>query len=167
MLIRNYGEYWNPDLINWDQPKIKKVGELYGFAKVNGAQLKINFWNARGIYVLYSDFKPVYVGKAFKTSIGSRIEAHLRDRLAGRWDMFSWFSISSIRKTQKDVSKPAKRLYNPDKINNTLEALAIIIANPRLNRKVEKLEGATFVKQPEKKNLWSVRKYLHEIHKNL
>ncbi len=203
MLIRNYGEFWNPDIINWggtgkgtltgfvkivEKEKVEKktesdvspesldnsetnVSEEVKPDKVQKRKFKsveIDFWDAKGIYVLYSDFQPVYVGKAFgkTSSIGVRVRAHLTDRLAGRWDMFSWFSISSIRFTKKDVSQPAQRQYKPETINNTLEALAIIIANPRLNRRVESLEGATLVRQPESKTPKTIRNYLQNILEN-
>lgn len=124
MLIKSYGSFWNPDIIDW------KKSHLHGEVKEEDSKtLKsvshtIDFWHAKGIYVLHSDFKTIYVGKAFGTSIGKRVCDHLTDRLAGRWDMFSWFSVSSPRFTKKDVSQPGQRQLKPDTIVDTLDVEA-------------------------------------------
>lgn len=125
--------------------------------------MHIDFWEARGIYVLHDNFKAIYVGKAFGSSIGERLRDHLSDRLAGRWDMFSWFSISAIRKTQRDVSQPAQRQVKPETVVDTMEALAILVANPTLNRKREALPKAVGAEQVDSPNPQTIRHYLQEI----
>jgi len=44
-----------------------------------------------GIYVLYKDKVPHYVGKA--SSLSWRIRYHQRDRLKGKWDAFSFYTV--------------------------------------------------------------------------
>ncbi len=136
---------------------------LNGRIKRQDQDHTINFWEARGIYVLHSEFRPLYVGKAFGTSIGHRVRSHLSDRLAGRWDMFSWFSVSAPRFTQHDVSTPGTRQLGAEIITDTLEALAIVIADPALNRRREALRDAYESEQIEQANPRTIRNYLEDI----
>lgn len=160
-LIKCYGEYWNPDIVEWGKKGAGNSGKLIGKIKPNNRH--IDFWDARGVYVLHENFKVVYVGKAFKTQIGKRLRDHLSDRLAGRWDMFSWYSTSAVRQTRKDVSKPGQRQIRPVTIIDTMEALAILIADPALNRKRETLPNAFEAEQVSSPNPYTIRHYLHEI----
>lgn len=162
MLVKCYGQFWNPDIIEWGGDG-SGDGKLLGDIKREEKKHEIDFWSAKGIYVLHSDFKSIYVGKAFKTSIGKRLRDHLADRMAGRWDMFSWYSVSRPRITQGDVSQPGQRQLTPDTIINTLEALAILVADPALNRKRESLKDAFEATQPSGAKPRAIRNYLQEI----
>lgn len=162
MLVKCYGQFWNPDIVEWGGDG-NGNGKLLGNIRRDRIKHEIDFWEAKGIYVLHSDFKSIYVGKAFKTSIGKRLRDHLSDRLAGRWDMFSWYSVSSPRITQQDVSQPGQRQLTPETIINTMEALAILIADPALNRKRESLMDAFEAVQPRTAKPRAIRNYLQEI----
>ena len=122
-------------------------GTLNGSIKVDKKKTQVDFWEARGIYALHENYRVTYVGKAFGLPIGKRVRDHLTDRLAGRWDMFSWYSTSNYRKMTNDLSKAGQRNLNPETIISTLEALAILIADPPLNRKRESLPNAQEVEQ--------------------
>ena len=39
-------------------------GKLEGRVRVKGSHYRIDFWDAKGIYVLHEAFRAVYVGKA-------------------------------------------------------------------------------------------------------
>lgn len=161
MLIKSYGINWNPFVIDWvPSGTVQMTGEV---RKEDGTIVPINFYNAKGIYVLQNEFKPIYAGKAFGTPLGQRLRDHLSDRLAGRWDMFSWYSVSSPRFTQKDVSQPGGRHMEPERIVEALEALAILIADPPLNRKRESLKDAYEATQPENIKPRTIRAYLEDI----
>jgi hypothetical protein len=58
-LIRSYGEFWSPDVVDW-----AKSWRLLGTARSDSKGPILNVYEERGIYVLYKDFVPVYVGKA-------------------------------------------------------------------------------------------------------
>jgi len=164
MLIKAYGTFWNPEMVDWGSRGRGLGGKLIGTVTFEDKTKKdIDFWNAKGIYVLHSDFKSVYVGKAHGTSIGKRIRDHLTDRLAGRWDMFSWYSVSAPRKIQGGVTIPGKRQIGPDTYIDTFEALAILISDAPLNRKRESLKNAFEVPQKEQPHPKSLRSYLEEI----
>lgn len=164
MLIKAYGTFWNPEIIEWGSKGRGNSGKLLGTIRFeDGTRKDINFWEARGIYVLHNEFRSVYVGKALATSIGTRLRDHLSDRLAGRWDMFSWYSASAPKKTTGGVTKPGKRQITPETYIDTFEALAILISDPLLNRKRESLEGAFEAIQKEQPQPKSVRSYLADI----
>lgn len=141
MLIKAYGTLWNPDIVDWGRRGAGNRGCLLGWVSKGDYSYCIDFWNAQGIYVLLSEFRAIYVGKSGK-SMGKRLRDHLTDRFAGRWDMFSWFSISGVRTTTYDVSAPGQRQLGPNVMINSLEALGILIADPALNRKRESLQDA-------------------------
>jgi len=115
-LIKFYGTFWNPDTVDWGKRGRGNKGKLTGKVKPN--RMHIDFWEARGIYVLHDNFKAIYVGQTMDP-LGGRLRDHLSDRLAGRWDMFSWFSISAIRKTGRDVSQPGQRQVRPETVVDT------------------------------------------------
>lgn len=164
MLIKAYGQFWNPDIIDWGRPGRGGQGHLIGETKKQQKKHKIDYWNARGIYVLHADFKTVYVGQAFDTKLGPRLRNHLTDRFMGRWDMFSWFSVSGPRFSSLDVSDgDSQRQFGSAAVVDTLEALGILIADPALNRKREKLQQAYEAVQPVGKSIKTVRTYLESI----
>lgn len=162
MLIKLYGEFWNPDMVYWGR-RGGPSGHLRGHFSIAKKRKTADFWEAQGNYVLYDNFRVVYVGKAFSVPLGRRLRTHLTDRFAGRWDMFSWYSTSNYRKTTNSLAKAGARITSPDTIVKTLEALAIRIAQPPLNRKREKLPNAMLIRQATAKDSRSVQNYLEEI----
>lgn len=166
MLIRAYGSFWNPEIVSWGSVGAGNVGQLTGTVKLNGRKHRIDFWHAVAIYVLHERFRPVYVGKALGTRLGPRLRAHLNDRFAGRWDMFSWFSLSTINTTNPGLRAPGTRQLNPETMLDTLEALSIAVTDPPLNRKRESIPGAHEATQVGGRPR-SLRSYLEEISQKL
>jgi hypothetical protein len=163
MLIRAYGSYWNPDIVDWGKQGAGNQGRLLGDIRRNGTVHQIDFWNAYGIYVLHDDFRAIYVGKAAQTRLGPRLRNHLTDRFAGRWDMFSWFALSKVNTTSRSVSTPGTRQIAASTVNDTLEAISILIADPPLNRKRESIPMAIEAKQSQNPNPTTIRSYLQQI----
>lgn len=94
-----------------------------------------------GIYALYRNDKLYYVGLA--TNLRGRVNQHLRDRHAGRWNYFSLYLARSERHMKE------------------LESLALRIADPKGNKVRGRLKGATDLRPGLKESL---RKYaLREI----
>lgn len=156
MLLKCFGEFWNPAIIDWSKE------ELLGHIKDDKHTYEIDFWGARGVYVLYENFRPIYVGKS-EVSIGDRIAKHLGNRLAGRWDMFSWYSPDKINKTTCTLNRPNVRNSGISSIIKTFESIIILSTAPPLNRKYENIPGAQFVKQKDNAPHKSTRQYLQEI----
>ena len=63
-----------------------------------------------GVYVLYKNDVPHYVGKA--SSLASRVRHHLKDRLKGEWDAFSLYVVRGDRHV-KDVESLLLRIVKP------------------------------------------------------
>lgn len=163
MLIRAFGLLWNPDTVDWGTRGRGNRGALKGRVRRDGRQYRIDFWEAKGVYVLHADFKTIYVGKADRQRLGPRLRDHLTDRFAGRWDMFSWFSLSTIATTYNGVRAPGKRLVTAKILNDTLEALAILVSDPALNRRRETIPGAVQSEQVNTPHPKTIRRYLEDI----
>lgn len=159
MLVKHYGEFWNPDLVDWGKRGPGNKGKLMG--RPDGGKSTLDLWDCRGVYALYEDFQLVYIGQAFDQGIGKRLRDHLTDRLAGRWDMFSWYSTSTIRK--KKPRLPGERQVTAKDVINSLEALAILVTSPPLNRRHNDLPRATRVEQGRSKGPATIRHYLEQI----
>lgn len=162
MLIRAFGQCWNPDIVDWGSRGAGNKGSLPGKGKWEAHTIKIESWEQHGIYVLHDEFRAVYVGKAFSLSIGERLRMHLTDRFAGRWDMFSWYGIDSVKK-DGSLRKAGKRSVTPDTLVDTIEALGILIADPPLNRKRESLDRSILIEQEKSPHPHTIRHYLQEL----
>jgi hypothetical protein len=76
--------------------------------------------------------------------------------------MFSWYTLSTLNKLTGTLRDPGARKLKPDTVNDTLEALAILISNPPLNRREESIPNAVEAEQASS-SVRSIREYLEEI----
>lgn len=162
-LIHFYGELWNPDMIEWGRQGPGGKGKLLGKFKRGKTTHEVDFWEQRGVYALYLDFKLVYVGQVFDGPLGYRMRTHLTDRFGGRWDMFSWFGASTVRATKCQL--PGQRQLRPRTVIDTMESVLIAVADPPLNRKRNSIPGAIQVAQPKSKSPHTIRAYLERLNK--
>lgn len=160
MLIRAYGEFWNPEAVSWGEVGAGNKGALRGQVKKGKKTVETDAWDQDAIYALHLEFKVVYVGKG---ALGKRLKAHLSDRHAGRWDMFSWYGLKIIKNDGTLRAAPEKRVMELSTIQASLEALAIGLVDPPLNRRREALKGADPVEQVSSSPPRPVRAYLEEI----
>lgn len=146
MLIRGYGEYWSPELVDWGE-RGRHRGQLPGVARPAGEEaFEVDVWEAMAIYILWNNYQPVYVGKATgQRGLGPRMRDHLADRLGDRWDLFSWYSLSKPLKGG-GVSTPGTRQVTPAEVLAAFEAFAQRLELP-LNRRMESLPDAILVEQ--------------------
>ncbi len=96
--IRSYGMFWRREEVQW-APGAGNVGKfrLLGRRHSNRPALQVvDFRDQRGIYVLYDDYGPYYVGLARDQAIGIRLRTHTRDIHRDRWDRFSWFGFRRV-----------------------------------------------------------------------
>lgn len=95
--IRAYGMYWKADGVDWYGSSTRPHKELLGRVGKQGmSSLKVtNFWEQRGIYILYNDYGPYYVGRTSGDgmNLGKRLSQHAigPSPHVDRWDRFSWF----------------------------------------------------------------------------
>lgn len=54
-----------------------------------------------GIYILYGNHGPYYVGLT-KKGLGGRLKNHTTDEHKGEWDRFSWFGFRKVLKGTDD-----------------------------------------------------------------
>lgn len=162
-LIKTYGEFWNPELVNWDN-----TWRLLGKKSPNSRGAVIDVYEERGVYVLYKEYEPVYVGKADSQSIGYRLQLHRQSHSKGpRWDQFSWFGIRGL--TPKNKLRAIKTKYHAaeEVLIATLEALLIVTIEPRLNRRKERFRDAVRLYQADADKPLDVEGRLNSIERKV
>jgi hypothetical protein len=101
--IHAYGLFWSADEINWfrtdeDRSRFRMLGRLGR----RGPNLRVcDFRFQRGIYVLYDDYGPYYVGLVRVGTLGNRLKQHRLDQHADSWDRFSWFGFAPVIKRSR------------------------------------------------------------------
>jgi hypothetical protein len=164
MLVRAYGLYWNPDIVEWGKKGKGNKGRLLGTGKPKDIEksIDIDVWTQHGVYLLQHEFKCVYVGQTLGQFLGKRLRDHLTDRFAGRWDMFSWFGIDTVNK-DGTLRKAGQRQIKPDEMIRSIEALGILFVDPPLNRKRESLSKALLIDQRKGPQPHTIRHYLEKL----
>ena len=93
--IQCYGLFWDVDETMWSGRDFRLLGRRGS----HGDSLRVcDFRNQVGLYVLYDDYGPYYVGLTRHQPLGNRIRAHLDDHHRGLWDRFSWFGFRGVLK---------------------------------------------------------------------
>lgn len=110
-------------------------GQLLG-VPVNGKlQAPANFAHQSGIYVLYSNFTPVYVGQANRRLFARLKHHYVADDLVGRWDRFSWFGFRKVVGGGRPKLSSAEANFHitPSQLLDHLEAVLIHSMEPSMN----------------------------------
>jgi hypothetical protein len=149
MIIRAYGLFWRADEIEWN-PGRGRAGEfrLLGRRGANRPTRRVaDFRTQRGLYILYGDYGPYYVGLTRRQDLGKRLKDHLADHHANRWDRFSWFGFRQVLKTTDDglcklKDLPSLSLGSPDDAIADMEALLIKALGLAHNLKQMKFKSA-------------------------
>ena len=101
--IRAYGLFWSAADVDWTGEETEGPAELLGRRGAYRGTLKVvNFWDQRGIYVLYNEYGAYYVGRTEGENMG--LDRRLRQHHygengsphAGKWDRFSWFGWRGV-----------------------------------------------------------------------
>ena len=131
--IRAYGLFWRRDEVNWSPGSgSKSAYRLLGRVVTNRPNVVVcDFRDQRGIYVLYDNYGPYYVGLARDRPIGNRLRSHTHNRHRDSWDRFSWFGFRRVLKggdpdgTRKLGTVPDKLLTESKWTIGDIEALMI------------------------------------------
>ena len=99
-----------------------------------------DFREQSGLYILYGNYGPHYVG--LTSRLGVRLRDHRTDRHADHWDRFSWFGFRQVLKeTNADGLRQLRKLSSvslgdPREELRDIEALLIRALGlvPNLNR---------------------------------
>ena len=124
--IMAFGMFWERDLVTWTGKPAILGCQQPGAEAVDMAE-------QTGIYLLHDFREILYVGRALKATLGSRLHAHTRDRLKTRWNRFSWFGFRAIDDSGTLESIPDG--YHVRDVGVAMEALLIEALEPPQNRK--------------------------------
>ncbi|MBI4949546.1 MAG: GIY-YIG nuclease family protein [Deltaproteobacteria bacterium] len=135
-MIKNMGLFWKREDVNFGAKGKGKKGSLSGKLSTAKKSGDVDFWEQVGIYALYADYRLVYIGQTGGKGnrLGSRLRQHTQDDLAGRWDSFSWFGFSIVKKNNTLTDPPRNKQNNLSNILNIMEGVVIAVAEPPLNR---------------------------------
>jgi hypothetical protein len=168
MLINAYGLFWRADEVNWRGKKRGPKFRLLGRIGATKPGLRLaDFRTQSGLYILYGDYGPYYVGLTQEARLGSRLAAHiLRDQHKGKWDRFSWFGFRKVlRKAEADGMCHLMTLAlgprsNPRREIADMEALLIKALGLQSNLRQEDFKEAD---QWTQVKLLETDKYLHKV----
>lgn len=124
-VVTSFGMFWRRELVEWT-----KNAKILGF-QPSGKE--VDFCHQRGIYLLYDGREVIYVGRTTERALGLRLYEHTNDRLAVRWDRFSWFGLRPVKSDGSLDEQPSK--YEGASIIPALEAILVEAVEPRQNRK--------------------------------
>lgn len=125
-VVKAVGMYWNITRVDW-----KTNPRLWG-QQQQGSKL-VDFGGQCGIYILYDRDRVIYVGRAIDQPLGQRLSQHMKDRLNGRWDRFSWFGLRRV--TEDGELGPSEFTASREQIISLMEVILIEALEPPLNRK--------------------------------
>ena len=150
MRVTSYGLFWRASEIDWNPGSgYKNSFRLLGRIGSNRGTIRVaDFRRQQGLYILYDDYGPSYVGLTRDQGLGKRLKDHMSDGLEGKWDRFSWFGFRSF--LQQDASTGILELGDPeaDITEDTsttigdLEALLIRAIGPKRNKNFMKFKSA-------------------------
>lgn len=123
-LIKTYGVFWRREKVDWSQDKLR--GSQLGGSHVDFSEMK-------GIYILYDNREPIFVGQAISAGLMAKLQTHTKDRFANRWNRFSWFGIYGVN---QNGSLHQIRTFNTtiEDVANAIEAVLVEGLEPRQNR---------------------------------
>jgi hypothetical protein len=121
-----FGMFWRRESVEWNRnPK------LLGMQQIGATPVDFN--DQRGIYLLYDGREVIYVGRVTDRALGLRLYEHTVDRLATRWNRFSWFGLVPVTDSGSLGAMPGN--YDSSKLVPALEAILVEALEPRQNRK--------------------------------
>lgn len=125
-IVSSFGMFWRRDAVQW-----AATPKLLGMQQPGATPVDFN--RQLGIYLLYDVREVIYIGRTTDRPLGRRLYEHTSDRLAARWDRFSWFGLLPITSSGSLGTLPAT--YEAAKMIPALEAILIEALEPRQNRK--------------------------------
>jgi hypothetical protein len=97
MLIKAYGLFWDASEIYWPGEFAGERFRLLGRRGKAASHVQLaDFKRQSGLYILYGNYGPHYVGLTRSNRMGARLKAHRRDWHKGKWERFSWFGFRDV-----------------------------------------------------------------------
>jgi hypothetical protein len=139
LAIRNFGHFWNRDLVDWGRQRVS--GQLLGYRLVDRRPVVVDFREQIGIYVLFTAQREVvYVGQAGAGDrrLFLRLRDHTTNNLRDRWTNFSWFGLREVNSSNLQLSEhqrpDSKCSGSNSEALNEIEAILLQLFEPRLNK---------------------------------
>lgn len=147
-LIGAHGMFWERDQVDWDAGR-GQTYQLLGYRGGNSRTHEVcDFRRARGLYILYNDFRVTYVGRARgNEGLGSRLKMHDADGKKD-WSRFCWFAFDTVAPIPADpfwrevLRDEGARDVSGDSAIDELEALMITAFGLHTTQNVMKLAAA-------------------------
>jgi hypothetical protein len=146
--ITSFGLFWRRDEIDWDPGQgVANAFRLWGRVGQNKPTRRVcDFRYQQGIYILYDDYGPTYVGLSGRRkngdALGQRLKEHTEDNHKDNWSRFSWFGFEKISVPDKNgvstldhVSPISDETTVSSTIRDT-EALIMNIIMPKNNKAI-------------------------------
>jgi hypothetical protein len=141
MRVQSYGLFWRESEIDWNPGKgYKNSFRLLGRIGSNRGTIRVaDFRYQQGLYILYDDYGPSYVGLTRTQGLGKRLKDHRSDDLKEKWDRFSWFGFRPLlgQKSSLGILELGDPEIDISEDTNTtigdLEALLIRAIGPKRN----------------------------------
>ena len=125
-IVTSFGMFWRRNAIEWSA-----TPKLVGMQKIGATPVDFN--KQLGIYLLYDGREVIYIGRTTDRPLGRRLYEHTSDRMAVRWDRFSWFGLLPVSEAGALGNLPLT--YDAAEMIPALEAILIEALEPRQNRK--------------------------------
>lgn len=125
-IVTSFGMFWRRHLVVWSA-----TPKLWGMQQIGATPVDFN--KQLGIYLLYDGREVIYIGRSTDRPLGRRLFEHTTDRMAERWDRFSWFGLLPVAESGALGELPPT--YDAAKMIPALEAVLIEALEPRQNRK--------------------------------
>jgi len=140
-IVTSFGMFWRRTGIEWNaSPK------LLGMQQIGATPVDFN--KQLGIYLLYDGREVIYIGRTTERPLGRRLFEHTSDRLAVRWDRFSWFGLLPVSELGALGILPLT--FDAAKMIPALEAILIEALEPRQNRKRgDDLSAVEYIQQED------------------
>jgi len=149
IIVRNYGIFWERDLVNFGKRGAGNSGCLHGHSAKGTST--VDFREQRGIYILYEGtdinlHRVTYIGQTGEGDkrLLSRLRDHRDDHLWNRWNRFSWLGLLEVGKQGKlnHSAKVSVGSVGVVTVLDQLEAGLIQLMEPLLNKQGPKWHGA-------------------------
>ena len=132
-IISSFGMFWRREEVQWVTPNNLQLLGVQEKSMQGKDLQEVNFSEQIGLYLLYDRREVIYVGRAKDSTIGKRLCDHLKDRLADRWDGFSWFGFLPVKDTGELGTLQTN--YDSHRMISDIEAILIEALEPRQNRR--------------------------------
>lgn len=125
-IVTSFGMFWRREAVEW-----VRTPKLLGKQQIGA--ISVDFNQQRGVYLLYDGREVIYVGRSTDRALGTRLFEHTLDRMAARWNRFSWFGLLPV--SDKGTLGQLPTTFDAANMIPALEAILVEALEPRQNRK--------------------------------